>query len=85
MSLNRRLRRTDLFLVRIWAQEGPDEDECSRVEGEGAVKWQGRVQRVVDGEAYQFNGWQGLTDLLLAMVSGTVGKQPSNNIHNEAD
>jgi len=30
------------------------------------------VQRVVDGESYQFDDWQGLADLLVAMLEGTA-------------
>jgi len=33
--------------------------------------YRGNVQRVVDGETYHFEGWQGLTDMLDSMLMGT--------------
>jgi hypothetical protein len=30
------------------------------------------VQRVVDGESYSFEDWQGLTGVLLALLSGST-------------
>jgi hypothetical protein len=42
--------------------------------GSGKTQWCGKVQRVVDGEAHQFNGWQGLVDSLLTMLSHTEGR-----------
>ena len=49
-----------LFLVRLRAEE-------SR---EGQVEWCGQVQRVVNGEAYEFRGWSELVERLQAMLSG---------------
>ncbi len=58
---SRTLRRTDLFLVRMWTADARD--------GDRRAEWHGRVQRAVDGEAHQFDGWQNLVDLLLTMLS----------------
>lgn len=84
MSTYRHLRRADLFLVRVWREDaevaydkakkslgscdGSDENDSEKNE------WRGSVQRVVDGESHQFHSWQGLTDLLLAMVSNKTGR-----------
>lgn len=62
MATNRRrpLRRTDLFLVRMWVEDAPD--------GSANAGWHGKVQRVVDGEARQFDTWQELVEALRAML-----------------
>jgi hypothetical protein len=54
-------RRSNLFLVRLWmeqADDGGSENECH-----------GKIQRVVNGEAHQFDSWQSLVDTLIAMQS----------------
>ncbi len=66
METRHRQRRSDLFLVRLWTEGGDD--------GSGKVEWHGKVQHVVDGEAHPFSGWQGLIELLLAMLSNNEGK-----------
>lgn len=84
----RQLRRIDLFLVRVWRENiedaehntdgrggiGSGESGDKGDSGDGKIEWRGSVQRVVDGESHQFSGWQGLTDLLLAMVSKSEGR-----------
>ena len=72
----RYLRRTDLFLVRVWREVpgGPSVDEGSGTGG-SKIKWRGKVQRVVDGEALQFDDWQGLVDSLQVMLSENEGSQ----------
>lgn len=78
----RPLRRVDLFLVRVWCENpweveydsGQKQMAASYDCGDGIVEWRGSVQRVVDGESHQFKGWQGLTDLLLEMVSKKEGR-----------
>ncbi len=76
----RSTRRTHLFLVRLWVEDTPGVvgagsggDRGSTRDREGTEAWSGRVQRVVDGEAHPFQGWQSLTDTLLAMLSETTG------------
>jgi hypothetical protein len=66
---HRRMRRTDLFLVRVWAEETTT---TMGADGVDRPVCRGRVQRVVDGESYQFDDWQGLADLLMAMLEGTA-------------
>lgn len=71
MSLDRPQRyytRTDLFLVRIWTR-GPVAGGDDGGEGTARPEWRGQVQRAGEEEAYNFNNWQGLADLLLAMIS----------------
>ena len=74
MCRYRFIRRTDLFLVRVWrevpAEQGDDE---VRGTGGGTTKWRGKVQRVVDGESHRFDNWQGLVDSLLVMLSENEG------------
>ncbi len=62
VATNRRraLRRTDLFLVRMWVEDALD--------GSKKAGWHGKVQRVVDGEAHQFDTWQELVNALQAML-----------------
>ena len=72
-------RRADLFLVRVWREDAEDGQDnahegVSGSDGSGKTKWCGRVQRVVDGESHQFSSWQGLTDLLLQMLSQSEGR-----------
>ena len=79
---HRRYAHTDLFLVRIWTDVA-NSDACEVVGEDGdrggasnsELEWQGTVQRTVDGEAYQFSSWQGLQDLLLAMISNNKRRQ----------
>lgn len=70
MEMHRRhsLRRTDLFLVRVWTAETED-DSCN-------AAWHGRIQRTVDGEAHPFDDWQALVDLLVAMLA--EGQEPAD-------
>jgi hypothetical protein len=76
MSTYRHLRRADLFLVRVWVEDaaGDEEDAGERSDGSTQVAWCGRVQRVVDGEAHEFSGLQGLVDSLSAMLSTSEGR-----------
>jgi hypothetical protein len=66
MGIRDRSGRTDLFLLRVWAED---------VHGRnGEVAWRGKVQRVADGETHLFSDWQGLVALLLAMLSKKEGR-----------
>lgn len=58
----RQLKRSNLFVLRIWTQE---EDDY-----EGAIRWEGQVRRAVDGEAYHFDDLQGLLDWLTHNLEG---------------
>lgn len=77
----RNLRRTDLFLVRVWTEGATTlidarglEDAAKSTDASGHGDWSGSVQRVVDGEARQFKGWQSLVDTLAAMLAETRDK-----------
>jgi hypothetical protein len=74
---DRHLRRTDLFLVRLWA------DDDSEVEGQR--EWRGRVQRVVNGETYEFEGWNGLVDHLAAMFPPSTMRATDRQHNAEQD
>ncbi len=70
MSTGRHLKRSNLFLVRLWEEETE----------EGEREWCGKVQRVVDGESHQFRDWQGLVELLLVMLSGNRSERSPDDI-----
>jgi hypothetical protein len=60
-----------LFLLRLWLEEDPQaEMEAERGEPnkEVALRWQGKVQHVVRGEAHAFNGWEMLIGWLEDMM-----------------
>lgn len=62
---NPHLKRTNLFLVRIWAEDAGDKGGNTS----SKTDWQGKVQRVIDGESHPFSSLQDLLDLLLEMLS----------------
>ncbi len=64
MNPRRQLKRSNLFVVRIWTH---DEDDR-----EGAIKWEGQVRRAVDGEAHHFDDLQGLLDWLTHNLEGNT-------------
>jgi len=57
VKTDRRLRRTDLFLVRVWEEAN-----------DGRTEWCGKVQRPVNGEIHYFRDWPALLDLLSTML-----------------
>jgi hypothetical protein len=63
---------TQLFLVRLWLEDDPHPggtgSEPGKPDQEGVVKWQGKVQHVVRGEAHAFTGWDMLVGQLEAML-----------------
>lgn len=69
MRADRHLKRTDLFLVRVWADDTTETGE--------QAEWRGRVQRVTSGETREFDGWRGLVDHLLAMFPPATALPPS--------
>jgi hypothetical protein len=78
------LKRTDLFLIRVWREAGKHGEEGSgRSHGAGNAgsytesEWHGRVQRVTDGESHQFESWQGLVSVLAAMLGGSEPQSTS--------
>jgi hypothetical protein len=69
MTKQRRLRRSDLFLVRMWTEDTEA----------GRTLAYGKVHRVVSGEAHQFDTWQGLLDHLSTMLVDFKGvKSPDD-------
>lgn len=59
------LDRSQLFLVRLWAEKGSDNEE---------KEWHGRVQHIVSGEAHTFHDWPTLVDFLRAMLPSVENK-----------
>jgi hypothetical protein len=70
MGMRRRYKRSELFLVRVWTQGSGH--------GSGIGAWHGRVQRAVNGEAYQFEDWQGLLRVLSEMLEGPKAEEFPN-------
>ena len=69
MTKQSRLRRSDLFLVRMWTEDTEA----------GRKLAYGKVHRAVSGEAHQFDDWQGLLDQLRAMLTDfKVGRSPDD-------
>jgi len=60
----RQIKRSNLFVLRIWSRETDDQDP-----NEGG-RWQGQVRRAVDGEAHHFDELQGLLDWLKDNLEG---------------
>jgi len=77
---HKRLKQTDLFLVRVWLGE-PTPGSISSVTGE----WHGRVQRVVDGESHHFNDWPGLVSLLMAMLDPVQQEQGQERLQQDGE
>lgn len=83
MAKYHRFRPSDLFLVRLWVHDdhtlpeapnpGANQVDSSREQAKEIVvrgaAWQGKVQRVIDGEAHEFSDWHTLIDLLAAMLA----------------
>lgn len=78
---NRDREHSQLFLVRLWAEDrkersaggGSEGSEGSEGNGNGEsiggqVEWCGKLQHVVSGQAQYFRGWPTLIDLLLEMT-----------------
>ena len=63
MVTGRQHDSTLLFLVRLYMKEGP----------EAEPQWCGKVQRVVNGEAYDFSDWPTLIDRLVTMLTDSQG------------
>jgi hypothetical protein len=59
MAKDNRLKRSELFLLRMWTETT---DTGSRLT-------HGKVQRAVSGQTTHFDDWQGLLDRLKAMVA----------------
>lgn len=75
MSTHGQLRRTDLFLVRVWIKDAEAVREVGgRGDGDSKPEWCGKVQRVVNGESRQFSSLQDLIDALLTMLSDNEGR-----------
>ncbi len=73
MKPSRRMKHTDLFIVRVWTQY-PDGQPGTTGDGTG---WGGKVQRIVDGEAREFKDWEALIDALQAMLSASAQRSSS--------
>jgi hypothetical protein len=62
MSFNRQDGMSHLFLVRLKAENTGERRQ------QKSKRWCGRVQRVVNGEAYEFCGWAELISCLGTML-----------------
>ena len=78
MGTRKRLRRTDLFLVRVWREyDKPGARPAGTVSDAGpdghdaGQSWHGQVRRVSSGESLQFHNLGALLEVLTAMLGGT--------------
>lgn len=62
---DRRPRRTQLFTLRLWAED---------LDGEH-TEWRGELHHVTSGELRYFRDWSTLVSILLAMLPDAEGKQ----------
>ena len=65
MDSSKHLRRSQLFLVRLWPEE----------EREGEVAWCGSVQDPLSGRAHSFRGCPEMMRVMLAMIPGSDGER----------
>lgn len=63
MTRHNRPKRSELFLVRLWLEEGND----------GGTEWHGKAQRAVSGEKGYFHNSSELLNVLSEMLSATGG------------
>lgn len=56
--------RSQLFLVRLWAQEGLDNEDKA---------WQGKLQHLVSGASWRFDGLSNLPEALEKMIEQEEG------------
>ena len=81
MGTRKRLRRTDLFLVRVWREyDKPTSEFAGTASGAlpddhgGGQLWHGQVRRVSSGESLQFDSLAALLDVLTSMLGGIDDK-----------
>jgi hypothetical protein len=84
MSINGEQDKSDLFLLRLWAgNAGEQAGDGADARGEGregneACMWHGRLLHVLSGEGHNFDGWQGLVEVLREMVSSPDEQLPES-------
>ena len=71
MKQRRSTKRTELFLVRVWTRSS--DDGSGDIED---IEWEGKVQRVTNGETHEFSSWQSLKECFLAMLPNHRGAKP---------
>lgn len=79
-------RRTNLFLLRVWCVD-PDPTARGDTTPPAGPTWQGRIQRTVSGEGYNFTGQAALLAVLARMLDGDrpEDRRPTQNPHAGAD
>jgi hypothetical protein len=60
-------KHTNLFLLRVWCDALVESENGEKGE-ESGLKWHGRLQRTVSGEARNFNGKDALIEVLESML-----------------
>ncbi len=68
------VRRSDLFVVRIWG-DAPTAAGDPTAEAAATPAYHGRVQRAISGEAQNFQGWPALIDVLVTMLAAAPAAQ----------
>lgn len=73
MTRHSHLRRSELFLVRMWTEYTDKGDRLAY----------GKVQRAVSGETTHFADWEGLLDQLRTMVADEEGDSSLDDAHEQ--
>jgi hypothetical protein len=63
---------SQLFLVRLWTEQGSEGSDESKGEGEGSdsrIEWCGKLQHVVSGALCYFDGLSALPEALEKMIA----------------
>ena len=60
-------KHTNLFLLRVWCDYSVESENGEKGEGSG-LKWHGRLQSTVSGEAHSFEGKDALIEVLESML-----------------
>src|SRR5690348_4020518 len=88
MKDQRRRRRSDLILVRVWSEDNKPGEEIKTISANGGTRdgegpeqrWYGRVQRVTDGKSHPFDSRQDLLDILNSMMFGPLQGQGTREL-----
>jgi len=73
MTQHQNLVRSQLFLVRLWAEESRDVGTDNEDGTNGEIEWCGKLQHVVGGASCYFNGLSNLAQALEKMIEPEKG------------
>lgn len=76
---------SQLFLVRLWADEGGGRGGGDGPVGEGTGYVHGKVQHVLSGRAAPFSDWHSLMESLSKMLPHRATAEQSNDTSNAGE